>query len=415
MKSNTALLPLIVRKEDFGGILFDPADATFLELDHEALDLVSAFLKNTGLTLNKKEMEFIKTIKKNITYDRKRDVKYITTGAGFSRDYDFTVFSAPTLADFQITNRCFLNCSHCYASSSPDGKHASMDDIDLVLSGISEYGVCQIAIGGGEPLLHPHIEEVLRLCHEKGIVPNLSTNGMHLTEKMLLILKKYCGAIAISLENTGEKLAMWRRVGFDHVKETILKLKSFSIPTVVQVTLSADNVHDLDDIVAFCLDSPHLYGVIFLAFKPAGRGKGFSSPLSTLDAIQVSKGLEAAFHKLSDKIRVGYDCCLAPAIAGYKGKSFVSKKYLEGCSACRSSIGISPDLDVIPCTFLPDYVLGNLKQNSLKEIWNGEPAGKFRDLLKQNSEKKERCSTCNLKNSCLGGCPVMDLVDCCYR
>jgi hypothetical protein len=29
-----ARLPLVLRPEHFGGVLFDPADATFLELDH---------------------------------------------------------------------------------------------------------------------------------------------------------------------------------------------------------------------------------------------------------------------------------------------------------------------------------------------------------------------------------------------
>ena len=31
--TSTAALPLTLRRESFGGILFDPLDATFLELD----------------------------------------------------------------------------------------------------------------------------------------------------------------------------------------------------------------------------------------------------------------------------------------------------------------------------------------------------------------------------------------------
>jgi radical SAM protein with 4Fe4S-binding SPASM domain len=308
-----------------------------------------------------------------------------------------------------------MNCSHCYASSSPDGRHVPLADIELVISGAAECGVCQIALGGGEPLLHPDLYEVLNLCHQKGIVPNLSTNGMHLTKEILLMLRKFCGAVAVSLENTGDKLAQWRPAGFDHIKQVISAFQSFSIPTVLQITLGKMNFKDLGDIVDFCLCYPHLYGVIFLAYKPVGRGERFCGTLSSLDSLRVSKGLEAAFHKLSSKVRVGYDCCLTPAIAGHKNAGFVRKEYLEGCSALRGSVGVSPELNVIPCTFLSDCVIGNLKQDSFVDIWNNRQAARFRDSLQQNSTENTACGECDIRNYCLGGCPVMDLVHCCYR
>lgn len=415
LNSYTGLLPIIIRKENFGGIVFDPAQATLLELDHEAIQLVSAFLRNTRMSLNKREKKFISIIKKNIKYNHKRDIRFIDMTRECSPAYEFTVFSAPTLVDFQITNRCYMNCSHCYASSSPAGKHVSLADIELVLSSITGCGVCQIALGGGEPLLHPHLYEILSLCHRKGIVPNLSTNGMHLTKEKLLMLKKFCGAVAVSLENTGDKFAVWRRSGFKHIKQVILELKSFSIPTVLQITLGTTNFIDLDDLIDFCLCYPHLYGVIFLAYKPVGRGKTFCGTLSSFDPVQVSKGLENAFRRLSAKIRVGYDCCLAPAIAGHGNTGFVHKEHLQGCSALRSSIGVSPELNVIPCTFLSDYVIGNLKHDSLIDIVNSQQAKRFRDLFRQNINKTSTCSICNVKNTCLGGCPVMNLVNCRWK
>jgi radical SAM protein with 4Fe4S-binding SPASM domain len=412
-KTNTIQLPYIIRKERFGGILFDPADATLLELDHEGTELVSAYVKNSRLQLKEKERKFIKKIKQTIHYQQGRDISFVDVTRDVQTDYEFNVFSAPTLVDFQITNRCYMNCSHCYASSTPDGKHASLDDVKRVIDNSVDCGVCQIALGGGEPLLHPDIYEILDYCHEKGIVPNLSTNGMHLTKKNLLMLKHYCGAVAVSLENTGEKCHQWRRVGCEHIHNVIRKFKSYAIPTVIQITLGEANFGDLDHLVDFCLDYPHLYGVIFLAYKPVGRGEHFSGTLFSLDSTKVSTGLKKAFHRLSKKVRVGYDCCLAPAIAGNGDTGFVHKEYLEGCSAVRSSVGVSPELDVIPCTFLGDYVLGNLKQDSLAEIWNNTQAKSFRDLLKKNITKNNTCSTCQLRNCCLGGCPVMDLAECC--
>ena len=414
MKSNTANLPITVRQENFGAILYDPAEGTLLELDREGAETITAFFRGHRLKPeDTREKAFLSEVKKEILYSRKRNIRYIQALEPDKHAYPFQVLSAPTLADFQITNRCYMNCAHCYAASSPDGNHTSLEDINLVLSRIKEYGVCQVALGGGEPLLHPHIHEVLRLSHSNGIVPNLSTSGMHLSLKTLRMLKKYCGAVAISMENIGTRLAMWRKTGFENIRQALFALKTFSIPTVIQITLSTDNFCDLDAITDFCLEQKQLYGVIFLAYKPVGRGTAFSQPLSVLDARAVSEKLQAMFLKLSRRTRVGYDCCLAPAIAAPDRKTgFVQASHLEGCSALRGSMGISPELDVIPCTFLPHQVIGNLRQNSLKDIWYGSRAIAFRNAMLNQINHKEPCSACNIRNACLGGCQAMNLVNC---
>ncbi|MCP4744758.1 MAG: radical SAM protein [Desulfobacteraceae bacterium] len=85
-----------------------------------------------------------------------------------------------------------MQCPHCYAGSSPGGKHISYEDIERAVFQAGECGVCQMAISGGEPLLHPQLAQMLALCYQKGIVANHTTNGMHLTDTLLPVLKRYC-------------------------------------------------------------------------------------------------------------------------------------------------------------------------------------------------------------------------------
>ena len=40
------------------------------------------------------------------------------------------------------------------------------------------------------------------------------------------------------------------------------------------------------------------------------------------------------------------------------------------CSVCNSSICISEKGDVYPCAGWDDYIIGNLRDTSLKEIWD---------------------------------------------
>ena len=50
---------------------------------------------------------------------------------------------------------------------------------------------CQIiSISGGEPLLHPQLNEVIRFIHQKGLKPWLHTNGLLLSDSKLQKLKK---------------------------------------------------------------------------------------------------------------------------------------------------------------------------------------------------------------------------------
>ncbi len=65
----------------------------------------------------------------------------------------------------EITGRCGLSCSHCYARSGPSGSHGTMtaDDWRSVISQAAGLGVSMVQFIGGEPTLHPTSRSA-RLC-----------------------------------------------------------------------------------------------------------------------------------------------------------------------------------------------------------------------------------------------------------
>ena len=276
------------------------------------------------------------------------------------------VLSAPTLVDIQLTRRCPMGCPHCYVAARPDGAHMDCEDTRLVLRACADAGVCQLALGGGEPLLHPRIIDILAEAHALGLVPNLTTTGLDLDEPKLEALARYAGAVALSLEAVGEEFGRYRRAGFAFFEEAQAKLRRHHIPMVFQVTLSRESLLDLPSVIDYCLTVPDLYGVIFLAYKAVGRGEGFHAPLSSVAPAELYPILRDAFMRLGAHTRVGYDCCLTPAIVGIDEEfGFSEQDLLEGCSAARGSVGVSVELDVLPCTFLGTTSLGNLRTASL--------------------------------------------------
>lgn len=402
----------LVRPEPFGGLVFDADDGTMLELDHEGFAVARRLLSGWGIWLTPAQRAFAAQLRRLLRYDRRRPVRWIPSD-GWGAEAPVPTLSAPTLLDVQITTACHTGCPHCYASAVRHGMHMSWEDLCRVVREAADCGVCQIAIGGGEPLLHPRLPDLLLACRDAGIVPNLTTAGNAFTPALLAVIRRTCGAIGLSLEDVGERFASWRRFGFAAFRTAIAEAQDAGIRVVLQVTLSSANFPHLDDIVSFCAEQRGLYGVLFLAYKAVGRGRHAARHLSALPPDAVAQGLARAYRTLAPLTRVGYDCCLTPAIASVEaGEALTDAYHLEGCSATRGSLGIGPDLSVMPCTFTSSLPLGSLRTQSLREIWRGLASTLFRERLASHSRERPACRACHLRDRCLGGCPVMPLVNC---
>jgi radical SAM protein with 4Fe4S-binding SPASM domain len=416
MEREARALPLVLRRETFGGILFDPQRGTHLELDAEAFELLADWISWGRQAWTVDEKALMAQLRAEIPALARGPVGFrlVPNLAGRVRPrVNATVLGSPTLVDLQITRRCLMGCPHCYASSHPSGEDMPLDVALGVLDEVAEAGVCQLAIGGGEPLLHPHIVEVLRHARRRGLVPNLTTTGDGMTPDTLDALAECCGAVALSLEGVGEDFDRRRRGGFAAFQSVHETLRARGVPVVFQVTLSVENLPALSSIVDHAMSFPDLYGVIFLAYKSVGRGRGYQTPLSGVSSEELFPRLRDAFMRLGRQTRVGYDCCLTPGIVGMDAElGFADPNLLEGCSAARTSVGVTTGLDVVPCTFLTHRPLGNLAEKSFVEIWHGEAAEGFRRELDGTVDRKPECRDCRSRTSCLGGCPEWNLVEC---
>lgn len=107
----------------------------------------------------------------------------------------------PEFYDVKLTNKCNGCCPECYQNSIPQGEHAdnSIQKIKDFFGTLTENEKpFQVALGGGEPTLHPDFIEILKTFYDLGITPNYTTNGMNLTDEILEATKKYCGGVAVS-------------------------------------------------------------------------------------------------------------------------------------------------------------------------------------------------------------------------
>jgi hypothetical protein len=247
----------------------------------------------------------------------------------------------PELVDVKITDFCPYGCEFCYQDSTTKGEHAPKGRLYKLAHAMKEMRVFEVAIGGGEPTLHPDFVEILQNFRSHGIVPNFTTKNLgwlhdHAVRPKVL---EAAGAFAYSVEHARdvERLASIRDV--------------YEIPSAqlnCQYVMGSSFLEDFRHI----LETSKERGirVTLLGYKTDGRGSQFE-PKDYADWPTVLKEVhEASGYGL----RVGIDTALAREFQSQLGDLGVPKwcyevvegkfsMYVDGVAwkSARSSYGSS--------------------------------------------------------------------------
>src|SRR3989304_10556997 len=85
----------------------------------------------------------------------------------------------PILAQMIVVRRCNLACAYCNEydkTSAPVATEEALRRVDR----LAALGTSIVTCTGGEPMLHPGLEEVLRRIRRHGMIAGLITNGTFL-------------------------------------------------------------------------------------------------------------------------------------------------------------------------------------------------------------------------------------------
>ncbi len=111
-----------------------------------------------------------RTLKRGLR--RTRELRMIARGV-LSTDH-------PVLAHVIPMRRCNLSCAYCNEYDD-HSKPVPVDTMRRRLDRLAELGTTVITISGGEPLLHPDLDEIVAHIRSRGIIAGLITNGYLLT------------------------------------------------------------------------------------------------------------------------------------------------------------------------------------------------------------------------------------------
>lgn len=151
-----------------------------------------------------------------------------------------------------ITNRCNLKCEGCFARKvMVDNRDISLEEYEKVIVEFLKKGGKQINLLGGEPLLHPKLEDLVAINKSQGIKTTIYTNGY--------LLKNY------EPEDFGEaklRVSIYCKQG--GIKST-LGVPKTNIPSDANFMVSSKTTLEQLLESADCAEKYHNCGVFFIS------------------------------------------------------------------------------------------------------------------------------------------------------
>lgn len=306
----------------------------------------------------------------------------------------------PRIISWNLTLRCPLKCSHCYADAGGDEAQGvlSTEEALAVIDRIRAAGKPVVVLSGGEPLMRDDLCEIARYGTGRGLRMVMGTSGYLLDRAMAGRLKDAgIRAAAISLDSVDPAVHDALRGvsgAWEKAFGAIRNCREAGIGVQVNMTVMRPSADDVEAVVEFGKKSGvRDYQVFFPV--PTGRAR---------DTGLVDSGLyERVIRDVLVKYQDG-DVNIRPTCAPQFRRiadtlGIRNPAWGRGCIAGISYCRIYANGDVTPCPYLP-VSAGNVRERPFGEIWNDSPV--FR-ALRNPDLLTGKCGRCGYREIC-GGC-----------
>lgn len=107
----------------------------------------------------------------------------------------------PVLAHIIPIRRCNLSCSYCNEFDDRS-KPVALEEMYRRIDWLGGLGTSIVTISGGEPLLHPQLDDIIRRIRRHGMIAGMITNGYLLTaERIERLNRAGLEYLQISIDN----------------------------------------------------------------------------------------------------------------------------------------------------------------------------------------------------------------------
>jgi pyrroloquinoline quinone biosynthesis protein E len=313
--------------------------------------------------------------------------------------------SVPETIHFSVTGRCDQACAGCFYSartgSNVAATHAPFPLFEQVVRQAEQVRVFQIALGGGEPLLHPQLVEMVRLAHAHNLVPNLTTNGNRLTRELSLALKEAgLGQVQISLNGADEATNAHTRPNFAAALRALEACRDVGLRFGLNFLLTRSSLPGLGDVVQLG-QRLGAESVNLLRPKPPVTdddwlARGSPGP----DDYRAIKRILRRLRGKTGRTRITLDASLTFLLTDTPPDRLY-RAGVWGCCAARKFVTLLQDGSVLPCSHVRQSDVGD---GDFVRAWRESRLfARFRSL---EETMRGPCRACAHLSVCRG-CPAV--------
>jgi SynChlorMet cassette radical SAM/SPASM protein ScmF len=314
---------------------------------------------------------------------------------------------------FYLTEGCNLRCRHCWIAPKHQSERNSYAALDLelfksIIDQAKPLGLAGVKLTGGEPLLHPHINEILEYIQAEDLRLTVETNGVLCTPE--LAKKMAAGKdtfVSVSLDGAEVETHEWVRgvTGcFEAALKGIQNLAELGLRPQVIMTIMRHNKEEVEQVVRLA-ERLGAGSVKFNIVQPTARGERMHDSGEALDIeelLDLGRWVENTLSATTD-LHLYYDQPMA-----FRPLGKMLGENGDGCGICGilSILGVLANGSYALCGIgetVPDLVFGHAATDCLDNIWHKTPV-----LLELRGELPQRlegiCGDCLMKGVCLGSC-----------
>ena len=266
----------------------------------------------------------------------------------------------------EITNICNLSCSFC-SKSKKAKKSMSIENFEKILKRIDGYTDYIYLHVKGEPLLHPHLKEILELCKKYNKKVTITTNGTLLKEKKNILLNNdSIRQINVSLHCEQNKETYFEDI-FESVEQLSEKINVvYRIWTLKEMILDSKSTKIVDKLMRY-------YGLSMEVVE-----KLYMEPnVKIKENLYVNKANQFLWPDVDND---------------YENKTGY-------CHALQEQLAILVDVTVVPCCLDSEgeIRLGNILTTKLETILENPRIEAMIQGFRNRQVTEELCKHCNFK------------------